>query len=136
MTNQEKHKEEILDLVISNACIGVDNETGELAACSSRGGCAWCKFYDDPAPCAKLRKKWYNEEYVEPKVDWLKVPVDTPILVCDHLTDYWHKAYFAKYKDGRVFAFENGRTSWSVDQDSSLIEWKYAKLAESEENVE
>lgn len=49
MTNQEKYKEEILDLVISNACIGVDNETGELAACSSRGGCAWCKFYDDPA---------------------------------------------------------------------------------------
>lgn len=64
------------------------------------------------------------------------MPVDTPILVCDHLTDYWHKAYFAKYRDGRVFAFENGMTSWSVDQYSSLIEWKYAKLAESEENVE
>lgn len=69
MTNQEKYKEEILDLVISNACIGVDNETGELVACDSRGGCAWCKFYDDPAPCAKLRKEWFNEEYVEPKVD-------------------------------------------------------------------
>lgn len=134
MTNKEKYREEILDLLISYARIGIDNKTGELVACNSRDGCTWCKLNDGPLSCIKLREKWLNEEYVEPKVDWSKVPVDTPILVCDHLTDYWHKAYFAKYKDGRVFAFENGRTSWSVDQDSSLIEWKYAKLAESEED--
>lgn len=57
----------------------------------------------------------------------------TPILVRDYPTDCWHKAHFAKYKDGNVLAFKNGKTSWSVDQYSSLIEWKYAKLAESEE---
>lgn len=68
MTNQEKYKEEILDLVISNACIGVDNETGELAACSSRGGCAWCKFYDDPAPCAKLRKNGITKNMLNLKL--------------------------------------------------------------------
>lgn len=131
MTNQEKYKEEILDLVISNACIGVDNETGELVACDSRDGCAWCKFYDDPAPCAKLRKKWYNEEYVEPKVDWSKVPVDTPILTSYDGVD-WNNRYFAKAINGEVWAWSNGVTSWTTHA-HSMTRWEYAKLAESEE---
>ena len=134
MTNKEKYKEEILDIVISGTCIGVDNETGELAACSSRGGCAWCKFYDDPAPCAKLRKKWYNEEYVEPKVDWSKVPVDTPVLVSVNGVD-WHNRYFAKAINGEICAWDNGTTSWSASG-HHMTRWEYAKLAESEENVE
>lgn len=41
MTNKEKYREEILDLLISYACIGIDNETGELVACDSRDGCTW-----------------------------------------------------------------------------------------------
>ena len=35
MTNKEKYREEILDLVISDARIGIDNETGELVSCSA-----------------------------------------------------------------------------------------------------
>ena len=136
MTNKEKYKEEILDIAISDACIGIDNETGELVACSSRIGCAWCKFYDDPAPCAKLRKKWYNEEYVEPKVDWSKVPVDTPILVSKNGST-WFKRYFAGFDKGVVSAWNQGATSWSSDfDDDNTTKWTYAKLAEREENVE
>lgn len=83
--------------------------------------------------CSDAFKIWANEEYRAPMVFWENVDVDTPILVRDYPTDCWHKAHFAKYKDGNVLAFKNGKTSWSVDQYSSLIEWKYAKLAESEE---
>ena len=69
-----------------------------------------------------------NEE--EPKVDWSKVEVDTPILVKPRLDGEWEKRHFAKYKNGDVYAWDNGRTSWTV---ANEIKWSYAKLAESEE---
>lgn len=131
MTNKEKYKEEILDIVISDACIGIDNETGELVACSSRNGCAWCKFYDGLVSCTKLRKKWFNEEYVESKVDWSKVPVDTPIFVSIDGVNWWNR-YFASFDGNFVSAWDDGATSWSA-QDNNITPWEYAKLAKSEE---
>lgn len=131
MTNKEKYKEEILDIVISDACIGIDNETGEVVACSSRNGCAWCKFYDGLVSCTKLRKKWFNEEYVESKVDWSKVPVDTPIFVSIDGVNWWNR-YFASFDGNFVSAWDDGATSWSA-QDNNITPWEYAKLAKSEE---
>lgn len=133
MTNKEKYRGEILELVISDAHIGIDNETGELIACSSKTGCAWCKFYDDSAPCTELRKRWFNEEYVEPKVDWSKVPVDTPILVSSSEVN-WYRGYFAGFDGNFVSAWKGGSTSWSAQFDDYVTRWKYAKLAESKEN--
>ena len=59
--------------------------------------------------------------------DWSKVPVDTKVLVLDYKGD-WHKMYFAEYKDGQVWTFADGRTSWSSD--NTLIAWESVKLAE------
>ena len=42
----------------------------------------------------------------------------------------WYKRYFAKYEDGKVYAWSNGRTSWTT---SYMISWKYAKLVENKE---
>ena len=89
-------------------------------------GCARCKM---------LQMLWLVEEYEEPETDWSKVEVDTPILVRDNedtesATVVWLKRYFAEYKDGLVYAWTNGRTSWNEDK---MHGWKYAKLAESEE---
>ena len=62
-------------------------------------------------------------------VDWSKVAVDTPILVGnDNKT--WFKRYFARYEDGKVYAWLNGKTSWSSISEFSFGNWKYAKLAE------
>ena len=85
--------------------------------------------------CSMLRAIWLMEEYEEPKVDWSKIEVDTPILVRDNedtesATVVWLKRYFAEYKDGLVYAWTNGRTSWNEDK---MHGWNYAKLAESEE---
>ena len=61
-------------------------------------------------------------------VDWESVEVDTPILVGnDNKT--WFKRYFAKYEDGKVYAWLNGKTSWSSTSEVSIGHWKYAKLA-------
>ena len=132
MTNKEKYREEILDLVISDACIGIDNETGELVACSARGGCTWCKFHDDPVSCTKLRGKWLNEEYIEPKVDWSEVAIDTQILVSNNEVN-WYRGYFAGFDGNFVSAWKGGSTSWSAQFADYVSKWKYAKLAESEE---
>lgn len=63
-------------------------------------------------------------------VDWSKVAVDTPIFVKDYKCDAWKKRYFAFYKDETVYAWANGATSWSVEDDRRIIPWCHAKLAE------
>lgn len=80
--------------------------------------------------CRMLQVIWLLEEYEEPEVDWSKIEVDTPIRVRDTEDGYWHKVHFAKYKDGEVYAWLGNGTSWTSND---TYAWKYAKLAESEE---
>ena len=62
-------------------------------------------------------------------VDWSKVPVDTPILVSNDNKE-WIKRYFARYEDGNVYCWLNGKTSWTAICELSIGHWAYAKLAE------
>ena len=68
-----------------------------------------------------------NGEFKE-IVDWAKVPVDTKILVSDDGED-WIRRYFAKYENGRVYAFMEGTTSFTV-YNEGVCDWDYAKLYE------
>lgn len=63
-------------------------------------------------------------------IDWSKVAVDTPILVKDDYDDKWEKAYFAKYEDEMIYAWNNGRTSFSARNKDDTFIWDNAKLAE------
>ena len=63
-------------------------------------------------------------------VDWSKVKVDTPILVKQCEQDEWEKRHFAYFKDGRVYAWLCGATSWSADYECDTTDWNLAKLAE------
>lgn len=62
-------------------------------------------------------------------VDWSKIEVDTPIFVRNFDGDNWRKRYFAFFKDGMIYAWECGATSWSVKNDRGVGLWKCAKLA-------
>lgn len=62
-------------------------------------------------------------------VDWNKVPVDTPILVSLD-GELWLCRYFADFKDGIVYTWSNGTTSWSVRKREYKDAWSFAKLAE------
>ena len=63
---------------------------------------------------------------IEDETDWSKVEVDTKVLVRDRPNDKWVKRYFAKYKDGEVYVFKDGRTSWN---DVGITQhWKETKL--------
>ena len=71
--------------------------------------------------------KPYKEET---KTDWSQVAIDTPILVRDSKNGTWYKRYFAKFKNGKVYAWNDGNTSWSSAGDN--ISWNYAKLAKED----
>lgn len=99
--------------------------------------CRDCLFYDkkDDYCNDKLINNEFiakaEEEFIN-QVDWSKVAVDTKILVRDYENSNWTKRYFAKYENGKVEAWCNGRTSW-IDADTNY--WNYAKLyVEGEDN--
>lgn len=51
----------------------------------------------------------------EPEYDWSKAEVDMPILVKTKDWKHWCNRYFTKYEDGVVFAWGDGKTSWTAN---------------------
>ena len=43
------------------------------------------------------------------------------------------RRYFAAYQDGVVYAWVDGKTSWSAVDDKEATAWSYVELAGSEE---
>ena len=94
-------------------------------------------FDDDDRWSLSLRKfKELNEldftEYIPP-TDWSKVEVDTKVLVSQDGST-WHNRHFAKYENGRVYAWYNGYTSFTANRvdEADIVEWKHAKLYKEE----
>ena len=79
--------------------------------------------------CHMLMSIWFMDEYKEPEVDWSKVPVDTKIYIKNFEGEMWDRRHFAKYENGRVYAWSGGGTSWSCEE-QEMADWEYAKLAE------
>lgn len=94
----------------------------------SNGFTSWTENYMASWKYAKLAED--AKEDKEPEVDWNEVKIDTPIMVRDSENGDWFKRYFAEYKNGKIYTWDNGHTSWET---SRMIEWKYAKLVEDEE---
>ena len=124
MKNKEKFIERILDLAGEGETIALSKRTGKIVPCENLS-CASCKFFEKELNCSEVRKIWFEEEYVEEYVDWSTIPVDTQVLVSDD-GENWNKRYFAEFKNGEVFCYENGTTSWSSEL--YTVGWKYAKL--------
>lgn len=67
-----------------------------------------------------------NGEFEE-NIDWAKVPVDTKVLVSDN-GNTWYKRHFAKYENGSVHVFPDGRSSFTTEESDIIYPWKYAKI--------
>lgn len=84
-------------------------------------------------PCKVLGlgagKKEYSIASLLGIVEWEKVPVDTPILIKG--TFEILKRYFAKYENGYVYFYSDGRTSWNYEE-MRKVEPRYVGLAENE----
>lgn len=137
MTNEEFYKDELKvimkrvteDLLIDQIAV---NKQGQPKCCITQS-CDDCIFNGHCTLVAK--RQWLEKEYVEPEqqVDWSKVKVDTPILVKNTEKEEWVKRHFARFKNGKVYAWYDGLTSWSTAGEDDVNFWKYAKLAESED---
>ena len=124
MTNREKYLDEILAAMLWGKF------SGEIDYCQNRE-CDDCDFETGQRSCRKEAMDWLRAEAVEElKVDWNKVPVDTPVWVRDREDQDWKPRYFAKYEDGLVHAWDGGTTRWSTD--GSTICWSHAKLAKED----
>ena len=127
MLNIEKFYNELRELKVMPLCFSMID--GRLEACT--GQCACCQFNKGEPDCAENCKKWLFLEYEEPEVDWSKVKVDTPILVRNNEDKEWVNRYFAKFADGKVYAWVSGATSWTVEDEYDVTFWKYAKRSPS-----
>lgn len=129
MKNKEKFADILLDLLVNNERVAIGKETWKpCACCDSR--CDNCLRKTDGCTEEALRK-WLEEEY-EPKVDWSKVPADTKVYVRDDKKRRWTPRHFAKFKDGKVYVWTNGHTSFTA-QNKTITNHKCTKLAEEEE---
>ena len=91
----------------------------------NNGSTSWSAYCMYDYKYAKL-----PEDEKKPEIDWSKVKVDTPILVRDNEDSKWLERYFAKFEDEKIYAWLGENTSYDA---CGVAKWKYAKLAESEE---
>lgn len=75
-----------------------DNKPGSCMEVS----CEDCLFNKKDGNCNIAERRWLVSTYIDPTedTDWSNVPMDTPVLYRDDLTENWYKGYFAKYEDG------------------------------------
>ena len=133
MTNREKYAEQILDIAVTGISIAVDKK-GNFYKCSELEceDCIFSRVEQDDSYCGEKTKKWSEQEYVEPPVDWSKVPVDTKVYVRNHESEVWRPRYFAKFEDGKIFTWTSGATSFSSENSDFITWWRKAKLAEED----
>lgn len=103
-----------------NRCIESMNFYDELFGYERKLGKA---ILNDEGHCIDIREKLNI-------VDWSAVKVDTKIRVKDKMNADWVRRYFAYYKDGEVYVWCNGKTSWSAYGDSCLgtTSYKFAEV--------
>ena len=63
-----------------------------------------------------------------PPTDWSKVEVDTKVLVRDYDNSEWIPRHFAQYKNGRVYTWNNGHTSFTRRDEEDYVFYYQAKL--------
>ncbi len=121
MKNYEIYEDEVRKFKDGNFC-----EEFVIPHILKSDSCAYLSCSD----CGRRQMLWFVEEYEEPEVDWGNVEVDTPILVRNSEYGEWFKRHFAEYKNGKVYTWDNGYTSWTAC--GYMGAWNYAKLTEDE----
>lgn len=126
LVEYEKRKKKIFDALRkepgASSCEGVDCWDCPFKILCNDHGTLEDAEINEPVKAVQLIMEF------EPPVDWSKVPVDTKILVGNFNDETWYKRYFAEYKVGKVYAWNNGQTSYTAD--GKMSAWHQAKLYE------
>ena len=71
------------------------------------------------------------EDFEIEEVDWSSVPVDAKVRVRNSLDEKWLPRHFSRVdKDGNLYAFLEGCTSYTVLPKGSDMVWPYMELVE------
>ena len=133
MTNREKFAEKILDIACSGGSIAVNEVTSEPMRCQG-ASCKYCLFrFNNTEFCTDARKNGRIVNMLNHPLTGSKVAVDTPILITYSGIHSWVKRHFAKYENGRVYAWNHGKTSWTGEMCTVC---ELAKLPERSSNGE
>ena len=132
MTNKEQFLDEILNAFIPYIAV----TDGHITHCGQglldETQCSHCLFNSkreeiDSQCCIDTKREWFNREYTPNfYIDWSKVEIDTPIFVRNYGADEWYRRHFAFYKDGKVYAYVDGRSSFTSE--ISPHAWDEAKI--------
>lgn len=117
MKNREKYADEIKNYKDNNFC---DDFIKPIILKKKE-----CDIFSNCSQCYLIQQLWLDEEYKESEVDWSKVPVDTLIRVKENEIDKWVLRYFAKYKDGKIYAWDHGCTSKTTN---CVATWRYGEI--------
>ena len=70
-----------------------------------------------------------DEPKSKPEIDWSNVLVDAKIFVKNNNDPAWYCRHFAKYENGKVYAWLQGKTSFTTSEEQS---WDCAELAKGD----
>lgn len=130
ITNYENNKEIVDRYAVAQVPWGIDTVSGEITPCSKILACASLCEFAKGENCGLKRMEWLSEEYID--IDWSKVEVDTLILVSND-GNTWAYRYFAGTFFGRLYTFPFDSKS-DNERQMNLIEWRFGKLIEEEED--
>lgn len=89
-----------------------------------------CKTFilTNPKKTEEIIKEWLDNNPI--KIDWSKVPTDTPVLVKDTCDDIWREMYFALYVPRHDYPFQTFESGEPRANAVEIIGWEQCKLAD------
>ena len=121
-----KNKEKYIDLIIE--CVANSNNC-QFARRIIKINCNITSCSE----CHNRVKQWLEAEYEEPKIDWSKVPINTPVIVWNNEMFKYNRYFAGLSEDGSILTFINGGTKWSSEDVKCA--WNNVELA-NEKDIE
>lgn len=135
MKNREKFKNEIKSALETGSTCAFVQEFVKPKPLDLSADDEFCGNYNCHG-CSKLFAFWLDEEYIESKVDWNNVPVDTLVRVRNRESEDWRLMYFKEFRGdyhyNKYVTWVAGRTSKTAE--GHFKNWQYCELVEDEDN--
>lgn len=124
MKNKELYANVLIDLALSGTSVTIDKRTNAPVLCG-KCSCTNCLFGQESCKRNGEKLKSWGEE--DATYFWENVEIDTPILVRHKGESEWVRRHFAYYSQGKIYAFNNGLTSFT-SKCSPPLSWDEAKI--------
>ena len=129
MKNVEFYAKELAGLAVKGKDIAIRENDGLPCACNDLN-CDYCLLSYDIDGCRDSLLNWAESEHIKYEVDWSKVPVDTPVYYQANILRNADKGYFAQFKNGVVYVWKDGKTSFTRRYRDDICSCQFVRLTE------